>query len=322
VRRLLLALAALALAAPVPAAERPAGSATFVVAFPAGGADDTLARVLAPELAKFLGRPVAVENVGGASGMTAAARVAKAAPDGSEFILGSTTTHALSQALHKNPPYNSATDFTPVVLIAEQPYVAIARRDLPVQGLREFAAYARANEGKMAYGSAGAGSATHLACALLNAAAGIKARHVPSDGGAAALKELAAGGTDYFCPVISIAIPQIEKERVKGLAVLTKNRAAVLPNLPTAEEQGLSGLAVNTFFAVFLPKATPEGIVRKLHDATVAAMESPAARERLKEIGAEVVAPERRSGEYLQKFLAGEIEKWSGAIAGAGLKAD
>ena len=171
----------------------------------------------------------------------------------------------------------------------------------------------------MLFGSAGTGSATHLVCALVSAAAGIKAKHVSYNGGAPALQDLIAGRIDYFCPVITIAIPQIENQSVRGIAVLTKARSAALPELASAQEQGLEGFSANTWFGIFLPKAAPAPIVRKLHAATAAAMDNPAVKAKLKEIGADLVAPERRTPEYLKDFLLSDIDKWSTAIKAAGL---
>jgi tripartite-type tricarboxylate transporter receptor subunit TctC len=295
---------------------------TMVVAFPAGGSDDILGRIVASRLSELLGQQVIVENIGSAGGTTGTARVAKAAPDGYQFVLGTSATHALSQVLRKNPLYDSAADFTPVALIAEQPFVLIARKDLAAQGLQEFIAYAKANEAKMQYGSAGEGSATHLVCALFNAATGIKAKHVPYNGGAPALRDLVAGQIDYFCPVVTIAIPQIENKGVQPVAILTKNRAPILPNLASASEQGLADFTAITWFAVFLPRGTPEPIVQKLHGAVLAAMETPSVQVRLNEIGADMVAAERRSPYYLQRFLKSEIEKWAAAIKAANIKVE
>ena len=193
---------------------------------------------------------------------------------------------------------------------------------MPADGLREFIAYAKANETKMQYGSAGAGSATHLVCALLDTAIGIKARHVPYDGGAPALRDLVDGRIDYFCPVVTIAIPQIEKKSVKAIAILSMNRAPILPTLASAAEQGLPDFSASTWFAIFLPKGTPEPIVRSLHAAIMATMETPAVQARLKDIGADLVAPERRSPDYLQAFLKNEIVKWAAAIKAANLAVD
>ena len=164
---------------PAWAQDWPSRPVTVVVAFPAGGSDDILGRIVAARLSELLRQPVNVENIAGAGGMTGTSRVAKAAPDGYQIALGTSATHAVSQVARKTPLYDSQADFTPVALIAEQPFALIARKDLPADGLREFIAYAKANETKMQYGSAGAGSATHLVCALLDTAIGIKARHVP-----------------------------------------------------------------------------------------------------------------------------------------------
>jgi len=298
----------------------PTRPVTMVVAFPAGGSDDILGRIVAARLSELLGQPVMVENVAGAGGTTGTARVARAAPDGYQFMLGTSATHALSQVLRKTPPYDSVSDFTPVALIAEQPFVLIARQGLAARGLQQFIASAKATQ--MQYGSAGEGSATHLVCALLNAATGINARHAPYNGGAPALKDLVDGRIDYFCPVVTIAIPQIESKGVQAVAILSRQRAPILPDLASASEQGLADFAASTWFAVFLPKGTPAPIVQKLHDALLAVMATPSVQARLKEIGADLVAPERRSSAYLQGFLKADIEKWAAAIKAANLKVE
>jgi tripartite-type tricarboxylate transporter receptor subunit TctC len=300
----------------------PARSITLVVAFPAGGSDDILGRIVAARLSELLGQPVNVENVDGAGGMTGTARVAQAAPDGYQISLGTSATHAISQVARKTPLYDSLADFAPVALIAEQPFVLIARKDFPAGGLQEFISHALSNESKMQYGSAGAGSATHLVCALLNASIGIKTRHAPYNGGGPALRDLVDGKIDYFCPVVTIAIPQIERNGVKAVAILSKDRAPILPNLGSAAEQGLTNFAASTWFALYLPRGTPGPIVQRLHAAVMATMETPVVQARFKEIGADMVAPERRSPEYLQSFLKAEIDKWSAAIKAAELKLD
>jgi tripartite-type tricarboxylate transporter receptor subunit TctC len=298
----------------------PARPVTMVVAFPAGGSDDILGRIVAARLSELLGKPVNVENISGAGGTTGTAGVAKAAPDGYRIALGTSATHALSQVLRKDPPYDAMTDFAPVALIAEQPFVLIARKDFPADSLQEFMAYAKANEATMQYGSAGAGSATHLVCALLDAAIGIKAKHVPYNGGAPALSGLVDGRIDYFCPVLTIAIPEIERKRVKSIAILSKDRAPILPDLASTAEQGLTNFAASTWFAVFLPKETPGPVAQRLHAAIMATMETPAVQAQFRHIGADMVAPERRSPEYLRSFLKGEIDKWAAAIRAANLE--
>jgi tripartite-type tricarboxylate transporter receptor subunit TctC len=233
--------------------------------------------------------------------------------------LGTAGTHAQNQTLYKQPRYNAATDFAPVALIAELPLVLIARRDLPINNLQEFIAYTKANQAKMQYSSPGAGSPSHLACALFNAAIGVDVTHVAYRGGGPAMQDLIAGRIDYQCPNAAAAIPQLESNMVKAIAILTKDRSSILPKLATAREQGLKDLEVDNWVAFFLPRATPAAIIGKLNEATIAAINRPAVQERLRELGAEVVASERRSPEYLQQFVESEIKKWAETINASGL---
>lgn len=293
---------------------------TMVAPFAAGGSTDAIARIVADGLSSQLGQPVIVENVGGAGGMTGANRVAKAAPDGYQFVLGNVGTHAQNQTLYKKPLYHVVTDFEPVVLITDQSLVLIARKDFPANNLQEFIAYAKANQSKMQYSSAGTGGSNHLACVLFNSAIGINVTHVPYRSGGQAMQDLLAGRVDYQCPSAPTAMPQIASKSVKALAILSKNRSASMPDLPSAHEQGLTDFDIPSWYALFLPKGTPVAIVQKLHDAAVAAMESPAMQKRLVTIGSDLVAPERRSSEYLGRFVASEVEKWSVAIKAAGVQ--
>jgi tripartite-type tricarboxylate transporter receptor subunit TctC len=318
----LVVLALLAAAAPAQAQDWPARPVTMVVPFAPGGAVDTVARILSPHLSAFLGQQVIVENVGGAGGTIGSKRIAAAAPDGYQFVIGSVGTHAQSQSLYKNPAYNAATDFAPVVLIAETPLTVVARRDLPAANLVELAAYAKANPTTVRFASAGSGSADHLACVLLNATLHIEATHVPYRGGAPALIDLLAGRTDYSCFIMPTAVQQVEAGALKALAVTTRARSPIFPNLPSAEEQGLKGFDVYTWNALFFPKGTPEPIVRRLHDAALAALNTPEVRNRLREIGANVVAPEPRSSDYLAQFVKDQIEKWAAPIKASGISAD
>lgn len=312
--------AAVLAADPAPAQDWPTRAMTMVAPFAAGGSTDAIARIVADGLSSQLGQPVIVENVGGAGGMTGASRVAKATPDGYQFVLGNVGTHAQNQTLYKKPAYNAATDFTPVALITDQALVLVARKDFPANNLPEFIAYAKANESRLQYSSAGAGGSNHLACVLLNSAIGIEVTHVPYRSGSQAMQDLLAGRVDYQCPSLPVAMPQIMAMSVKAIALLSKNRSPSLPILASAHEQGLTDFDVPSWYALFLPKGAPAAIVRKLHDATVGAMDKPALQQRLRKIGSDVVPPERRSPEYLRKFVVGEIEKWSVAIKASGVQ--
>lgn len=295
---------------------------TLVVTFAPGSGDDLVARIIAPRMAEILGQPVVIENVGGAGGMNGTNRVAKAAPDGYQIVLGGTGTFAANQTLYKQPLYNAVTDFAPVALIVQQPMVLITRNDLPATNLQEFIAYAKANQAKMQFGSGGAGSATHLACVLVNLAIGVNVTHVPYRSAVIAIEDMVGGRIDYVCPIVSTAIAQIQGKRVKAIAMLSASRAAILPDLPTASEQGLPGFDAYIWNGIFAPRGTPDAIVKKLHDAIVGAMNTPAVDERIRKMGGTLVAPERRSGEYLRQFVKDEIRKWAVPIRASGLSMD
>jgi tripartite-type tricarboxylate transporter receptor subunit TctC len=319
-----LALLVVAVSAGAPAMAQgwPTRSLTLVVPFAAGGGADIMGRVVAARLSELLGQQVIVENVGGAGGMTGVYRVAKAAPDGYQIVLGTNGTHAQNQTLYKNPLYNAATDFAPVAFLGEQPIGLMARRDLPADDLNGFIAYAKANEADMKYGSAGTGSAVQLACVLLNAAVGIKVTHVPYRGSAPAMQDLIAGRIDYQCANVGPAIGQIESHMVKALAILSRKRTAILPALPSAHEQGLTDFDASLWYGLFLPKGTPAPIVRKLNAAAVGVLDTPSVLDWMHQNGAEPAAPDRRSPEYLGKLVESEIEKWAGPIRASGVSVD
>jgi len=300
------------------AAGFPDRTVTMVIPFAAGGPTDVLGRVMAQRMGEILGQTVIVENIGGAGGMTGGKKVADARPDGYTMLLGTVGTQAQGQTLYKKPLYNAVTDFTPVALIADVPIVLIVRKDLPVNNLKEFVAYAKTNQAKMQFGSAGAGSATHLGCVVLNTAMGTDIVHVPYKGTGPAMQDLIGGRIDFLCEIISTAKSQIDGGSVKALAIMTKDRSPVEPNLPTALEQGLDVQAY-TWNALYLPKGAPADVVKKLNEATVAAMTTPAVHDRLQSLGAMIVAPERRTPEYLGKFTADEIKKWEAPIKASGV---
>ena len=311
-----------ALAATTAAAQDwPARPVTMVVTFAAGTAGDVVGRILSVRLGEVLGKPVIVDNVPGGGGLTGANRVAKAPPDGYQFVVGTVGTHAIAPTLYKNPPYNAVTDFAPVGLLLEQPIVLLVRKDLPANNLPEFTAYARANQAKMQYGSGGTGTANHLACARINTAIGVNVVHVPYRS-TSAIQDLITGRIDYACNFLSTSLAQIEAKELKAIAILTRARSPIAPAIATAHEQGLTDFDAATWSGFFLPKGTPAPIVDKLNGAAVATVTTPAIEERLHQIGATVVAPDRRSPAYLQQFVESEIEKWAEPIKAAGLRLD
>src|SRR5215211_1449370 len=295
---------------------------TLVVPFAAGSASDTVSRIFAGRLSEVLGQQVVIENVGGAGGMTGVARVAKAPPDGYQFVLGGVDTFAQNQTLYKRPLYHALTDFMPVVLAVDQPLLLLARNELPVHDLREFIAYAKANQAKMQYGSAGVGSGSHLACARMNSAMGIDTTHVPYRGSAPAMQDLIAGRIDYLCALAAAAMPQIGSNTMRPIAIMTRERSPLFAEIPSAHEQGLTDFDAYFWSGFFLPAGSPAPVVQRLHDATVATLDTAAVQERLKQVGVSVVPPERRSPEYLKRFLADEIEKWAATIKTSGVSLD
>ena len=314
-------LASLAATTSVQAEEWPTRPLTMINPFAAGGPNDVLARLFAQRMGEILGQPIVIENIGGAGGMNGADRVAKAAPDGYTFLQGTVGTQAQNQTLFKKPAYNSTTDFAAVALMVEAPLVLIARKDLPVKDMKEFVAYAKANRERMQFGSAGTGSAIHLGCALMNMVTGLDVVHVPYRGANPAMQDLMSGRVDYLCDIISTAKPQIDGGTVKPIAILTKERSPVLPNVATAIEQGFD-VEAYTWNAFFLPKGTPAAIVQKLNHATVEAMKTPAVREKLEGAGLKFVSDDRTTPEYLAKFVQSEIDKWAAPIKASGVSVD
>jgi tripartite-type tricarboxylate transporter receptor subunit TctC len=311
----------LLLGGPAAAQDWPTRAVTMVVPFAAGGGTDVLGRIVGRRLSEILGQNVIIENVGGAGGMTGSARVVRAPPDGYQFVLGS-RADAINQTLYKNPLYNFATDLAPVVLIADQPTLLVTRKDFPAANLQEFISYAKANQSSLQMASAGAGSTGHLDCTLLNSVIGIKVAHIPYRGGGPAMQDLVAGRIDYICTLSATAKPQIESNLIKPIAILTRGRSPMLPELASAHEQGLTDFEATTWFGFFMPRGTPAPIIQRLHDATVAAMDTPSVQDKLKEVGAIVVAPDRRSPQYLQAFVESEIKKNAVPIKAAGVAID
>ena len=269
----------------------------------------------------MLGQQVVVENPSGAGGTVGSNRVAKAPPDGYQFVIGNSGTHAWSQSLYKRPPYNTLTDFAAVGLVVEAPRVLITPKNFPANSLPEFIAHVKSNQATVKYGSAGAGSASHISCVLLNAALGVEVAHIPYRGLGPAMQDLIAGRIDYLCDSPSTSKPQIEGNQVKAIASTGLRRAPTLPDLPTAHEQGLP-FDVTAWQGIFLPRGTPESIVRRLNQALSETLDTPSVRERFESLGEEVAAPERRSPEYFARFVAGEIERWAGPIKASGVSVD
>jgi tripartite-type tricarboxylate transporter receptor subunit TctC len=318
-RKIIIAATFATMASAAFAQEWPSRPITLIVPFAAGGGIDASARLQALHMGELLKQTIVVENVGAVAGQVGSARVAKAEPDGYTFLIGNSGTHAYSQALYKKPMYNSATDFQPVGLATESPRILIARKDLPVNNLKEFIAYVKANQAKMQFSSAGVGSGTHLPCVLLNLAMGVNPTHVPYRGEGPALQDVIAGRIDYMCATIQSGAAQARQGTVKGIAVMAERRVPII-DLATAEEQGLPGVAATVWNAFFLPRGTPQPIVAKLNKAMSDTLDNPAVRKKLEELGLEIIPPPKRTPEYLAKFIPEEIDRWTKVVKSAGIE--
>jgi tripartite-type tricarboxylate transporter receptor subunit TctC len=301
------------------AQDYPTRPVTMIIPFAAGGPTDVLGRIVGQRMGELLGQQVVIENVGGAGGMTGSKRVADAQPDGYVMGIGTVGTHAQGQTLYKRPLYNSQTDFTPVALLAQVPIVLTARKDLPVKDFKEFVAYAKENQSKMQFGSAGAGSATHLGCVLLNYILKTNITHIPFRGTGPAMTELQAGRIDFLCEVSSTAKPHIDGGTVKALAIFNSTRSPALPNLATAKEQGTKDLIAYTWNAIFMPKNTPAPIVERMNKAAIDAINTPAVKEKLAGLGAEIATGNHTTPAYLAKLVKDETEKWAVPIRASGV---
>src|SRR5262245_59825051 len=297
----------------------PTRQITLVVPFSAGGSSDVIGRIIADGIGTSLRQTVVVENVTGSGGLLGGQRVARAAPDGYQFVIGNVGNFAQSQWLYRKPLFDTLKDFAPVGLLTDEKLVVVTRNDFPADDLQQFIAYTKANQAKLQFASSGVGGSNHLACLLLNTAIGVEVTHVPYRNVVQGLQDVIAGRIDYDCLSLPLALPQIAGKTVKAIAILSRDRSSSLPELASAHEQGLTDFDLPSWYALFLPAGTPPAIVQKLNRAAVAALDMPAVQQRLRQVGGEAVAPERRTPEYLAKFVAAEIRKWEGPIKASGI---
>lgn len=316
------ALAGLCLPAEAQTTDWPGRPITLIVPFSAGGGIDANARLQAQVLGEILGQSVVVENVGAAAGTVGSARVAKAEPDGYTLLIGNSGTHAYSQSLYKKAPYDAAADFAPVGLVSESPRILIVRKDFPASNLQEFIAYVKANQAQLKFGSAGVGSGTHLPCALLNLALAVDVMHVPYRGAGGAMQDLIGGRIDYMCDTIQTGAAQVKGGTVKAIAVMAKSRVGIVPDVPTAAEQGLPGVEATVWNGFFFPKGTPQPIVQKMNRALQDMVERPDVRQKMEALGLDIVPREQRTPDYLAAMLPREIDRWAKVIKDAGISMD
>jgi len=306
-------------AGPVSAQDWPTRFVTVVVPFGPGSGSDIVSRIIGTRASEILGQQMVIENVAGGGGMTGTNRVAKAAPDGYQIAFGSVDAFAQSLSIHKNVPYDPVADFTPVALAVEQPLILVVRNEIPVSNLKEFVTYLKANHAKMQFGSAGVGGSPHLACSQFLNAVGVSVTHVTYRSSAAGLQDLMAGHVDFYCPIAVGAMRLVEGEKMKALAILTEQRSPLIPNLPTAKEQGINVVDGYYWMGYFLPKGAPESVVSKLNAAVTASLDTPSVQEGLQRVVTTPVSRERRTSAYLKDFIPSEIKKWSATVKASGI---
>ena len=290
----------------------------LVVTFPAAGAPDILARLFADKAQ--LGQPVVIDNVPGAGGAIGAEKVARAAPDGYTLLMGHIGTLAVNPSLYPKLPYSPLKDFTPVAWVANVPNVLVLHPSTPASTMKDFVAYAKANPGRLNYGSGGNGSAANLATEYLKLRASISLVHIPYRGTAPAVTDLVAGQTQVLFTGVPAVIGQVRSGQLKALAVSGKQRVEALPEVPTVNEAlGLKDFEADQWYGVVAPTGTPADTVAKLNQAINAALNSAELRKRLNAEGA-VANP--TSPEAFGKYIAAEIERWRPVIASGRVKAD
>ena len=309
-RRLAAAFIAITLAMPAIAQDYPNHAITLVVPFSAGGPTDTVARLLGHAMSKSLGQPVVVENVGGNGGTLGVERVAHARPDGYTLLVMHTGI-STSVSLYGNLSYDPEKDLDPVGLVAEVPMTMVARADFPPNDMKELTAYVKANKDKVTFAHAGLGSASQLCGMLYLGSIDARVTAIPYKGTGPAMTDLIGGQVDFMCDQTINTTSQIKAGKVKAYAITTKNRDAMLPDLPTFEESGFPGFDVTIWSGVWVPHGTPKAVIDKLVAALHAALRDPEIVSRFGEAGAQPVAPERATPAALRDMLRSEIARWA-----------
>ena len=297
----------------------PAKPIRFVVPYPPGGPLDVIARLLGAKVAESVHQPVIVDNKPGAGGNIGADAVAKSPADGYTILMGAVATHAINPTLYASIPYDPVRDFIPVTQVASTPNVLVVNPSVPAASVGEFIAYARANPGKLNFGSGSTGSAGHLAGELFKTQAGVEMTHVPYKGAAPAMNDLVGGQIQLMFDNLASSLGQVKAGRVRALAVTTARRTSLAPDLPTIAESGLPGFDINTWFGIFVPANTPREVVERLHAQFTRALALPDVKERMLALGAEPVGS--RPDEFAA-YIRAEGEKYARLIKASGAKAD
>ena len=313
-----LVAAATLMAMPADAEDFPARQITLVMPFAAGGPGDVIARVFGQSMSAALGQPIIVENVGGAGGTIGASRVAGARPDGYTVLLHHLGM-ATGPAMYANLKYDAIADFEPIGLVADNAMVLVARKDLPAKDFRAFATFAKANSEKLTFSHAGVGSASHLCGVLFMSAIGAQIRGVPYRGAGPALNDVISGQIDFMCDQPVNVIGAAGAGTITALAVTALVRQPTLPDVPAVAAEGFDSLVVTIWLGLYAPKGTPKPIVDKLSAALQSATVDPAVKEKMSNLGIDVMARERATPEALRAHLRAETDRWIPLLKAAGV---
>jgi len=301
------------------AADYPTKPITLMIGFAPGGPSDVMARILARKMEEILKQPLVIENRAGAGGGIAGAAVARAAPDGYTVLLATGSLLAINVSLYKNLGYDPVKDFEPITLVGTQTNVLYTHPSVPAKSLGELIAYAKANPGKLTFGSGGIGTPAHLAGELLKIEAKIDMTHVPFRGTGPALQAVIGGHVPMAYNPPSPLIPHLQSGAIRAIAITTLKRTAVLPEVPTIAELGFPGFEAMTWHALVAPAGTPKEVVTMLHRATVATLYDAEVRKALTDLGVDVVA---NTPEELGAYLKSEIPKWAAIVQASGARVD
>jgi len=321
-RRHVLQLAVGAAALPViPSIARaqsyPTRPITLIVPFAAGGPTDVVARIVAEHMSRTLGQRLIIENIAGAGGTTATARVMRATPDGYTIGVGHMGTHATASAFYPNLPYRPDADFAPIGIVGQNAFLIATTKNFPANDLAQFIAYAKAKHQRLNMGHAGVGSTTHLTGLLLNTLLGLQATMVPFNSGAAAMNAMVAGHVDYMSAPIPDVVPQFNGGTIKVFAIATPERNPALPNIPTTREAGLPEFQAISWSALFAPRDTPQPALDKLTEALDQALDDETTRKRLFDLGNDTPGKARRGQAQLAALVQSEIARWTPIIKAA-----
>jgi tripartite-type tricarboxylate transporter receptor subunit TctC len=293
----------------------------FIVPLAPGGSTDTLGRIMAQAMSKYLGQPVVVENVSGAAGVVGVTRAERSPPDGYTVQWGMWGTNMANGAIYPLD-FNLLTDLEPVALVATQPFFIDGRKDLPANNLKELIAWIKEKNGKVTMGTSGVGSPSHLAGVLMEQLVGVNWQMVSYRSAGLAQQDLLAGFTDLQLDTPAVSLPHVKSGALKAFAVTAKNRIDVAPDIPTTDEAGLPGFYFSFWHGLWAPKGTPKPIIDKLNAAVVAGLKDPETRRRLIDLAQVIYPPEQQTPEAFRAFQKAEADKWWPIIKAAGVKAE